>query len=307
VQISEQAGAFPYHALWPKEWIEEYIPRAKVTIFPGSSLFTPKDAYQGFQDGLADFGWIPGWIMTGPLDIFDIFELPGIVVNQPGANWAIREVMRKYPQFEEVFSPKVQWLATQSHLCTDLHSSTPVRSLDDLKGLVIGCQTAAAAETLSALGASSTVIASPDMYTSAERGVIDGVVGAWGLVSSRHLYEVFNYHTNLGISPGLSHWVMNRETWDKLTEEEQNVFTLLEPHLQYAVCTGNGEMVINVLGEHVLGNPEHEIIELPPEDVVEMKSLFEPLWDGWVEKMEAQGLPARDILNDTLLFAKVYK
>jgi hypothetical protein len=229
-----------------------------------------------------------------------------VISNQPGGNYIIREIMRRYPEFEEEFSPKVKRLATQCHLCSDLHTSMAINTLDDLEGKVIGCQSSEGAKLLSALGASTTITAAPDMYTAGERGVLDGVLGAWGLVSSRHLWEVFHYHTPLSLSPHISHWCMNRETWDKFTEEEQHVFELLEPHLQYAIAIGNGTMVMNVLEEHVVGNPDQHIIELPPEDIATIKSSFESYWDEYAEDMEAKGLPGRDILNDILLLAKVH-
>ncbi len=49
-----------------------------------------------------------------------------------------------------------------------------------------------------------------------------------------------------------------------------------------------------------------EIYELPAQELGKWKELFNPLWGMWVEKMEAKGLPGRQVLEEAKRIAQKY-
>ncbi len=280
------------------KYIEEAVPRAKVTVFPASSLVKPKDAYVGTQEGIVDFCQVTASALPGVFPLDEVFMLPGLFPNMATSNVVMNELYRKYPAFEEQFSPKVKLITPIVMLRGDIHSRVPIRTLDDLKGKVIGAYGKRNSEAMAQLGASVTTMATSEMYTPLEKGVVDGVVVPWGVVASFKLYEVAKYHTLIGINPGVHYWLFNRDTWDKFTPEEQQALEELGIWIQYGTNVSAVESTMGVLGSQITPEKGQELIYLSAEEVDKMRELFSPIWNKWAEDMEAKGYPAKDIIKD---------
>ena len=295
---AEPVGS-PFYWEWPARLIEEATNgRAEVTIYWSLALAGPKDLYRAIQEGIVDVSWVWAPVLPGVFSLSEIVQLPGLFPNQATGNIVMNELLRQYPQFEEQFSPKVKYLSTQVHMRADLHSDVPIRTLDDIKGKVIACDSASVAEALGALGASASVMPVPDMYLAMQRGVIDGTVQAWGSFYTYHMEEVTQYHTLISISPGVSLWFWNMDNWNKFTPEEQQKLELLAPRLQETVVVGNVVSSMEVRMEKVTPEHGHELIEWSKEDMDRMRELFRPMWNEWAEEMEELGYPGQDILRD---------
>lgn len=297
--FGEQSPAFKVMYQWPAEMIEKVTNgRAKVTIYQSNTLVPIKDVYRATQEGIVDITWVWGPAAPGAFPLNEIFSLPGFSANQATSNVVVNELFRLFPEFEAQFSPKVKHIATQVHMRSDLHSSIPIRSLDDLKGKVIACQNDKVATAMSKLGASATQMQPPDMYTSVERGVIKGTVQAWGSFSVYRMYEVLKYHSLLGVGTGTSNWLWCRKTWDKFTPEEQAKLELLGPLFQNFITTGNIAMSKGPRDKNVTPENGHEYIRWSDKDMKKMKELFRPLWDEWAQNMEEKGHPGAKILKE---------
>jgi TRAP-type C4-dicarboxylate transport system substrate-binding protein len=292
---------------WIKKWVEEITGgRAKVKIFWTSSLVPLKDHYRALQVGIVDLAFVNTGLSPGAFPLTELFQVPGIAARIPASNLALMELFRKYPQFEKQFSPKVKYISTCQFLLSDLHTKKPVRRLKDLKGMKIGCQTAQGAQAMKQLGASASTIAWTDMYLQLERGVVDGVVAAWGIVNITRLHEIAKCHTLLRLTPALAHWMFNRNTWNKFTPDEQKKFELLEPWINYGTVSSVAMTSHNMRSKEITPEKGHTTIEFPKEDREQIKKLFRPLWDEWAEKMEKKGYPGKAILNDALRLTATY-
>ena len=95
-------------------------------------------------------------------------------------------------------------------------AKVPVRKVDDLKGLKIRSPGGMGAALVEAVGAAVTKIPSPEIYTAAERGVIDGAVRPRPAVIDYKEDEVWNYmmFTYLNFNP--SDTFINLDTFNKL-------------------------------------------------------------------------------------------
>ncbi|MGB3222848.1 MAG: TRAP transporter substrate-binding protein DctP [Desulforhopalus sp.] len=293
------------------EWIKTNFAditggRAKVKLFWSNSFVPLKDHYRALESGLIDFSFVNTGVSPGVFPLSELFQVPGIASTIAASNLAFNDLFMKYPEFEKQFSSKVKYLATSQFLLSDLHSIKPVRNLEDLKGLKIGCQTPESARALELLGASASVIAWPDMYVQLERGVVDGVVAAWAIVNITHLHEKAKYHTLLRLSPGIAHWMFNRRTWNKFTPEEQERFELLAASLSNKTAWSVVSTSHDMRFKEITSEKGHETIELSPTDREHLKELFKPLWDEWTKRMNTKGYPAEAIMQDTIKWTEMY-
>ncbi|MFC1909700.1 TRAP transporter substrate-binding protein DctP [Chloroflexota bacterium] len=293
--------------LLPSKWLEEATRgRAKVTFYPSGSLIPAPDMYRALQEGIADFGWILGSVTPGAFPLDDLFSLPGLMPNQASSDLVLNVLYEKYPAFKQQFSPKVKHLCSTVMLRQDIHSTVPIRNVADLKGKKIGCPDEYSAKALAKLGAATSLVPQSEMYTSGERGVIDGIVLAWGAIGNWKLDEVYKYHSMVGgITCVHSTYLMNTNTYNKFTQDEREKIDLLGLHFQYAMISGGPLSAEPVLNK-IPADKSHEIIIWSEKDVNELRETFRPLWDEWAQNMEAKGYPGKEILKEAERLIKMY-
>jgi TRAP-type C4-dicarboxylate transport system substrate-binding protein len=292
---------------WIKDKFSEITHgRAKVEEYWNGSLVPLKDHYRALESGILDFAFVNTGLEPGVFPLSELFQVPGIAASIAASNLTFIDLFNKYPEFEKQFSPKVKYIATSQFLLSDLHSIKPVRTLADLKGMKIGCQTPEAAEAMKLLGASASTIAWPDMYTQLERGVVDGVVAAWAIVQITHLQEIAKYHTLLRTCPGIAHWMFNRKTWNKFIPDEQEKFKLFSASLSNETAWSVDATSHDMRYKEITPEKGQTVIRLSQKDKEEIEKLFKPLWNRWVERMKKKGYPAEAILKDTLRWNEMY-
>ncbi len=278
-----------------------------IKIHPSYTLVGHKDGYQAVITGMTPYNLTWPAATPGVFPLLDLFSLPGLFPNQATSNMVLLDLFAKYPQFEKELDPAVVRVSTQVHMRADLHMRMPVRTLADLKGKTLGCQNPQLAEALAAIGASTLIMESSDMYTSLDKGVVDGIAGAWGLVSSIRLVEVAKYHTLIGICPAASHFLANKKiVWDVLSPEQQAIMKQMEPAIQRFITKGNVDSSLDVRFNQASKEKGHEMIIWSPEDMAAMREKFRPLWDKWADAMEKKGLPGKAILEDAIKLVDAY-
>jgi len=277
--------------------------RAEVVGHHGGTLLGAKDLMRGTAEGMADLAWAFPTIEPGVYPLQELFTLPGLFENQAGSIPVIVELHRKYPQFEEEFGPDIKLLSNMGLMTSDIHSVTPIRSLADMEGKTFVAQNEVTVKALKLIGIDSSVMPAPDVYVAAERGVVDGIVTAWGWIQSMRLYEVLPYHTELNICPMPFAIVMNRDTFEKFTPEEQSNLELLGYEFAHAQMYKN---ILDRIRQNETYLADQPMFLLPAEDYEHVSEAVRPVLDDWAEAREAEGLPGKDILEDALLWADAF-
>ena len=108
-----------------------------------------------------------------------------------------------------------------------------VKSLDDLQGLKIRVSTdPTMTGMIEAFGASPTVIAYSELYTSLQSGVVDGAENPVGNYKSQSFYEVAPYMLLDGHQLGVIELVITDMAWNKLTEAQQECLKIAAQECQ---------------------------------------------------------------------------
>ncbi|WP_042349412.1 TRAP transporter substrate-binding protein DctP [Bacillus massiliigorillae] len=100
-----------------------------------------------------------------------------------------------------------------------------VHSPKDLKGMKLRTlENDIYIETYKALGADATPIAFPEVYTSLQQGVIDGMDVSYGVFTTTKLYEVQNHLTENMLYYSTAPVIMNIDKFNSLPKDVQDVF-----------------------------------------------------------------------------------
>ncbi|MFC1916426.1 TRAP transporter substrate-binding protein DctP, partial [Chloroflexota bacterium] len=181
----------------------------------------------------------------------------------------------------------------------------PVKSIADLAGLKINSQSLSP-ELLNAMGITTTMIPSMEIYDAFAKGTIDGLLSMAAGISVYKHYEIGQNWFDIPLGSSIFLQVMNKDTFNKLPDDLKKLIIDMIPEVNHAVYGIN----------QVLGNDrifEEEIkakvtVTTPSaEDVALLYKLTEETaWAKWVSDTAERGLPAQDILDTWIELNKKY-
>ncbi|PKN30683.1 MAG: hypothetical protein CVU64_02085 [Deltaproteobacteria bacterium HGW-Deltaproteobacteria-21] len=165
-------------------------------------------------------------------------------------------------------------------------TSKSVKSAD-LTGLKIRCSPTTIG-WLKKLGANPVVIPPTDVYTSLERGVVDGYAFPAGLIRDWGWEKVTKYVINPGVYNGANVVLMNKKKWGQLSPALQKVLTdSVDEAARFA-----RQRSANLVKDEVEAFKKMGIqyIELPPEEAKKLvDAAHSSLWEVIVEKSPTHG------------------
>lgn len=206
----------------------------KVQTFPNGQLGQDAEVLQQVRSGVIQMGIhsVGGFASIYPMiGILDMpFAFPNISVTYDVFDGPFGD--RLAGDIEQETGLKVLGFGDSGGFFAFTNSQRLIRSPEDMKGLKIrtmGLETHK--RMISAMGGQPTAIAWAEVYTSLQTGVADGQMNPVPIISFAKFAEVQKYLTLSGhlFTPYV--WVVNREAWEGLTPEEQNV-------VQYAARSG---------------------------------------------------------------------
>jgi len=199
----------------------------KIQVYPGSSLFKAKEQWGALTKGQLDISSFPLDYASGRHPQFSATLMPGLVRNHERAQRLNNsEFMTDIKKIIEDAGVKVladAWLAGAF-----ASKKTCIRGPETVKGQVTRAAGPAFEQMLAAAGASISSMASSEVYTGMQTGVLDAANTSSGSFVSYRLYEQVKCLT----APGENAlWFMyepilvSKRTWDRLTPEQQKALT----------------------------------------------------------------------------------
>lgn len=307
IELSFSTGLPPFHVAvkdicvpWAKMVEERAKGKVKVDVHSGGSLCNAKQTLACIENGLVDIGYGPCVFNSDRFPLSTVLDLPllGFSTAEEMAK-AFWELYKKIPEIRAEYSDfHVLWLGARP-LYQIQTIKKPVRTLEDLKGMKIRTSGGTSAMVPPKLGAVAVVLNVTDTYLSMERGIVDGSMFPWEGNKSFKLYEIVKYHTVVNLIGGGNYTLMNKDLWNSLSPDIQKVFDELggEWATQWDSEKWDAE---DVRGKELCIKAGNEIYTPPPEELKRWKRAVEPVWDEWVTKMGAKGLPGRKVLDETL-------
>jgi len=270
--------------------------RLRFERYFGQTLHSLADGWKALRAGLIDVGQTYHLHNQGAFDLSHADGLPFLSNSNAHATQIMETVYPKYfkPEYERqgIYMGFIPHFGIQG-----LVSRSPIRKMEDLKGvrvMVFGGEVAK--EALITLGATVVSLPTPDIFIGLQRGVIDAVAWAVGSVLTWRYHEVCKYVTVTGLGETRIDYGLHVPTWNKLPKEFQKE---LYHKLRIA---GNhmseGYTKLEDRGFDDLKKAGVEIIILPPEEKQRWNEAGDKVWDWFIKKNEAKGLPARALAND---------
>ena len=205
---------------WAKAVEEESGGSLKVQNFPSQTLSQADETYDAAVNGIADIGITAQGYTNGRFPLSQVVELPGVAESAPQGACVLQTLYDDGRLSDEYDDSHVLFMFTTGP--GYLHTKdTDIQKPSDLEGLRMRRPTAVAGDIMKNMGAQPVGMPAPDIYTSLQRGVIDGLSIPWEGVKSFQLGEQLNYHTQVPFYTLIFVATMNKNTYESLSPEQK--------------------------------------------------------------------------------------
>jgi TRAP-type C4-dicarboxylate transport system substrate-binding protein len=219
----------------------------------------------------------------------------------------------KYPEIQEELGGNVVILGYHANGVSQINNNVrPVYSLDDLNGLVLMGSGTYTAKIVAALGATSEAVSPQEGYDAMAKGVVDGNILEWEGLHVWNYKELLKYSTEVGIHLSPFVHVMNKDTYNSLRADLQELFTGSEYISMINDAFGHQFDEDDIayrfeVQDAYLANGYDEIYILPDEDRQEWVEACSGIWDEYIDTVDALGVDGQAILDDAMMYSEQYR
>jgi TRAP-type C4-dicarboxylate transport system substrate-binding protein len=279
--------------------------RLKLVAFTDQLLHDPVDGFKACVTGISDYthGYVT--YQPGSFKLLHATQLPFLFPSPQVASLVMEELHPKY--FKDEYERMGVYLAHVD--CTspyNIIAKRPIRRLEDLRGVKMRVTGGLVAEIFRELGSVPVAIAAAEVYTALQRGIVDAIALSVSDMASYRLQEIGPYYTRIDLNVLALHYCMNRHAFDSLPPDlREQFYRLLRVRSQIAVqnyYSGEGDERAYA----TMRNGGVEIIELDDEERARFRAAVAPLKERYIAQHEAEGLPARALLEELESLAREY-
>ncbi|WP_431025150.1 TRAP transporter substrate-binding protein [Halomonas sp. H5] len=196
--------------------------RLEVEVYPSQTLARSEQTYDSTANGIADIGASAQGYTAGRFPLTQVVELPGVSASSRQGACILQslydegrldaEYADTRPLF--LFTTGPGYLHTRERLI-----ETPA----DLAGLRLRRPTPVVGDMLERLDAQAVGMPAPDVFTSMQRGVVDGLSFNWEGMKTFRLNELATHHTEVPLYDLSLFATMSQRSYEALPEDLQRI------------------------------------------------------------------------------------
>jgi TRAP-type C4-dicarboxylate transport system substrate-binding protein len=207
--------------------------RYRIEYYPGETLFKMAAGFDSVVSNVAQITHVSIGSYERRLPVSNILclptlDFPSTLKGKIAAGNAFMELYQKFPQIQEEYKEVKVFGFHQLFPYVLVSKNKEVYLPEQFKGLKVG-GTGDRMLIVSKNGGADVNQVPPDAYMNMDKGVIDAAFSSWSQVTIYKLVEVAKYIYDLGFGSGAFAMIMNLNTWNGMSPEDQKVFMELWP------------------------------------------------------------------------------
>jgi TRAP-type transport system periplasmic protein len=290
--------AYNVYEPWKKLVEEKTDGRVKVNIYHGSALGKSSSVYQDVEGGLYDVGAIvANYFYDTGFFPYTIGNLPFALEGPEESAAILKKFAEKYAKEDLTSVVLMDPTATDGY---DLFSTSPIKSVDDLKNLKMRVNGKSENAFVEAIGGVPVSLSTEDTYEGLEKGTIDTAfytpIGGVGL----KFHEPAPYITKFAVSVTPIVPIMNKEFFDGLPKDLQTLFEEeLNPELT-KLFTESYEKELETSHEELKKQvaDRGEFITLPESEMKKFREFGKDAWDAWIKDADKKGYDGQAMADE---------
>ena len=288
--VWRMASAMPevlYCENWTKTLRDEINRRAKgrmeLQVYWGGELGTGKggDDLRVIKNRNVEMVFLITPYVSGDMPGLAIFEQPFLIRSSEEV-WKLQEKL--VPIFDPILLKDWNLIALKPWLATfpqTMMFTKKVDSLDDLKGVKIRALGSAQVNFIKALKGIPVALPFGEVYLSAQRGLIDGLMTAANCFYDVKLHEVIKYIVNFPVNYNMMVFSVNKYAWNELPKDLQKV-VLDSVQVAYKQCRVDHGVAWEKAAQD-LKSVGCEVYRFPATLESKISNLSVPIWETWTD------------------------
>ncbi|MBN2297022.1 MAG: TRAP transporter substrate-binding protein [Deltaproteobacteria bacterium] len=271
-------------------WADEIQKRTsgavKINIFPGGTLTSANECYDGVVNGISDIGMSCFAYTRGRFPVMEAIDLPLGYTTGMAATLCANDY---YAEMKPKELDDVHVLYIHAHGPGLLHTKKPVNTLEDLKGMKIR-STGLSAKVVEALGGVPVAMPQGGTYEALQKGVVEGTFAPIETLKGWKQAEVIDYTTDchvVGYTTAMF-VVMNKQKWDALPADIQKIFN--DVSSEWIAVQGKVWDDADKEGRAFTEELDNKIIALSDEEGAKWEAAVGTVINEYIEAAKAKGI-----------------
>jgi len=266
----------------------------KTSLLSGGALGPAPELYTRLVQRVIDWGQFNIGYTPGVFPLTEMFELP---IRYPSAEIltkAIIEINKKGYRDKEYGD--VKFLFDYAIGPYQLWSNVKITRVEDLVGKKLRCPSPTYVEISKALGGVPVSMPAGEIFTSMQKGIIDGTWACGDMAAAFKIGEIAKYVIMTNIGTTTQTWAMNKTVFKALPEAGKKYIE--ENWEKLSLFGGRTFDEYNEKGFAFARKNKVETIEWSEAELKKMDKMITPLFKTWAAKLEGKGLPGMKALSE---------
>jgi TRAP-type C4-dicarboxylate transport system substrate-binding protein len=307
---SDETYELSMQIMWPKSgtlvqscyepWIDAVAEatngRVQITLYDLSGLAPAEEVLDACRDGIMDITEVDPPRMPGLLTMWETTSLIN-PYRKEGAPYC-NMTWKLFEEQKELMSKGMDGLKVlYTWTCGPVYPNTydkAIRTIDDFKGMKIWYAGSVSGLGYESLGATAVTLGQPEIFTSYEKGVVDGVGMGHILAYDDNLWGLTKYITVQPFQMSIWPVVINQKVWDAFPADIQEAIESVSGQNASDMFDTNMNAEIERLKKD---NPQIEFIYFTDEekDIIQEKAQIQR--DAWMKQCLEQGWTEEEVLS----------
>lgn len=270
--------------------------KVRFTHFPAQQLVKQNEALSAVQRRIVDIVLINPGLFPTEFPLTGVSFLPNGYDTVVHGGKALQELFRQPAIVDEFKRAGVRVLLIEPLDAYEALTNRPVNRPADLKGFKIRAAGEGQLAATRALGATPATITAPEMYTSMQRGTIEGVLFGYSISKSYKLDEVAKFGT-LGANIAYAHvlYCVTEAAWNSWPADVQASMTKAAAEVLPKAWQALDKSTLDVIAAFQKSGVTITDVRKNG-SAKEWQDLLRPVNDQWAASMKARGFPGPEVL-----------
>jgi TRAP-type C4-dicarboxylate transport system substrate-binding protein len=284
---------------WGEELEKASNGRLKLRIYPAGQLAGgPNRQFDGARNGISDVAISLHGATPGRYAMTELVSLP-FAAPKAGATSAVmsKRLTELAPTYlaKEHEGLRILWMAVTPPLM--FHSKSPIRTVEDFKGLKVRYAGTQFKNLIDALGAVPLAVPPQETQDGLAKGIVDAATFPYEGAASFDIGTVAKHTLEPGVSTASFAVVMNPAKYASLPADLK---ALIDKTTGPAAAESFGKLwdQAEVEGKKNLLSKGVQVSVLPAGELAKMKKLFAPQVDAAVAEVEKKGEAGRKFFDE---------
>ncbi|OPL14979.1 MAG: hypothetical protein AVO34_00230 [Firmicutes bacterium ML8_F2] len=274
--------------------------RVEINFYPGGTLSESTAVVDDVATGAVDIGFTMLGYTPGRFPLTDMTRFPAHFQSMEEVTRTLNILLAENADFQEEWTGYKVFALYGLPEGNAYTNNAPIQGIADFDGRDLRVSGELEEDTIAALGGMGSLIPMPEVYDALERGVVDGLLTDNAAIDTYKLYEVLEYATSgMSMFYATKAIFMNEDTWNSLPADIQAIFDE-RSGLDLALKGSEIYAEAELRGIQKMEENGIEVYEWTEQDAADLLEVANPVVEGFLDQLEAGGLPAWDVYEHLL-------